>query len=384
MWHSYVASCHHSRVEGLLWPLVLDGGYEVWQTGDVLGDQFSLVGSTLGEVISRDRFTQINKFLHFSDDSGLRNADKPHKVRYVLDECRRSFQAEYAPNREVAIDEAMVPFKGRLGMKQYMRDQPVSVSAYCHNFDVDVGKSNTCCDCHVWLSIKGGYRPLLKKGHLIYTDNFYTSPQLADYLYTQDTYLCGTIRTNRNGYPKQLVPSSAVARRMPRGSSDCSRLVHYSNWHPTGRTMESCSICRHSIIRKVTSWLRQGAVRMVRCCSLTRHPRSKPMPQVHGRCRSPWPEHQGEPVSQVTVMVPQGGDEAAGVCIVQCLCDREHTGWAQSSEATEARPGVIPARRGAWSDWQDCRHFPSLQASQEWLPRWGLDEMGHWPTTAGE
>ena len=280
MWHSYVASCHHSRVEGLLWPLVLDGGYEVWQTGDVLGDQFSLVGSTLGEVISRDRFTQINKFLHFSDDSGLRNADKPHKVKYVLDECRQSFQAEYAPNREVAIDEAMVPFKGRLGMKQYMRDQPVSVSAYCHNFDVDVGKSNTCCDCHVWLSIKGGYRPLLKKGHLIYTDNFYTSPQLADYLYTQDTYLCGTIRTNRNGYPKQLVPSSAVARRMPRGSSDCSRLVHYSNWHPTGRTMESCSICRHSILRKVTSWLRQGAVRMVRCCSLTRHPRSKPMPST--------------------------------------------------------------------------------------------------------
>ncbi len=46
-------------------------------------------------------------------------------------------------------------------------------------------------------------RPLLKKGQLIYTDNFYTSLQLADFLYTQDTYLCGTIRTNRKGYPKQ-------------------------------------------------------------------------------------------------------------------------------------------------------------------------------------
>ena len=193
-----------------------------------------LVGSAFGEVMSRDRFTQIKKYLHFSDDSGPRNADKLHKVRYVLDECRRSFQAEYTPHREVAIDEAMVPFKGRLGMKQYMRDKPVkfgikmwiaaeSVSAYCHNFDVYVGKSNTVVNATFGLASKVVVdltRPLLKKGHVIYTDNFYTSPQLADYLYTQDTYLCGTVRTNRKGYPKQLVPSSAVARRMPRGSSD--------------------------------------------------------------------------------------------------------------------------------------------------------------------
>ena len=114
---------------------------------------------------TRTRFTQIKKFLHFSDDSGQRNADKLHKVRYIPDEYRRSFQAEYTPHREVAIDEAMVPFKGRLGMKQYMRDKPVkmwiaahSVSAYCHNFDVYVDKSNTC-ECDVWLSVEGGCRP---------------------------------------------------------------------------------------------------------------------------------------------------------------------------------------------------------------------------------
>ena len=53
-----------------------------------------LVGSSFGEVMSRDRFMQIKKYLHFSDDSGPRNADKLHKVRYMLDECRRSFQAE--------------------------------------------------------------------------------------------------------------------------------------------------------------------------------------------------------------------------------------------------------------------------------------------------
>ena len=41
-----------------------------------------------------------------------------------------------------------------------------------------------------------------------------------------------------------------------------SCVVHYRP--PTGRTIESCSICQRSILRKVTSWLRQDAVRMVR------------------------------------------------------------------------------------------------------------------------
>jgi len=52
----------------------------------------------------------------------------------------------------VSVDEAMIPFKGRLGIKQYMKDKPVKfgikvwvladvVTAYCHNFDVYVGKN---------------------------------------------------------------------------------------------------------------------------------------------------------------------------------------------------------------------------------------------------
>ncbi|KAL3866120.1 hypothetical protein ACJMK2_043452 [Sinanodonta woodiana] len=58
------------------------------------------------------------------------------------------------------------------------------------------------------------------KGSEVYTDNFYTSPHLADYLYQRRTYLCRTVRTNRKDYLKDLVQSNVAARKMCRGTSD--------------------------------------------------------------------------------------------------------------------------------------------------------------------
>ncbi len=49
------------------------------------------------------------------------------------------FAAECVIHKECTVDEAMIPFKGRLGMKQYMKDKPtkwgikVFVLADAHN-----------------------------------------------------------------------------------------------------------------------------------------------------------------------------------------------------------------------------------------------------------
>jgi hypothetical protein len=45
---------------------------------------------------------------------------------------------------------------------------------------------------------------LLEKGHHIYMDNYYTSPELFDLLELNGTYACGTVRTNRQEVPKAL------------------------------------------------------------------------------------------------------------------------------------------------------------------------------------
>ena len=55
----------------------------------------------------------------------------------------------------------------------------------------------------------------------LYTDNFYTSPQLYRTLYDKGFNACGTVRVNRTGFPKELVYNSQ--RNVQRGFYDyCS------------------------------------------------------------------------------------------------------------------------------------------------------------------
>lgn len=163
-----------------------------WSHSDI----HCLLGSKLGDVISRDRYVQIKRYLHFSDERNADVGDKLSKVRFLLDHCRNTFQSEYVPHKQVSIDEAMIPVKGRLGLKQYMKDKPVkfgikvwvladAITAYCYNFDVYVGKNAGIVNQNLGLSAKvviAIAKPLQMKGYEVYTDDFYTSPYLADYL----------------------------------------------------------------------------------------------------------------------------------------------------------------------------------------------------------
>ena len=82
-------------------------------------------------VFPRDRFTGILRYLHFTREWIARGNrqnpgfDKLYKVRPLLNHLRDRFLAEYTPDRNISIDECMIPFKGRLGFKQYHRDKVI-------------------------------------------------------------------------------------------------------------------------------------------------------------------------------------------------------------------------------------------------------------------
>ena len=43
--------------------------------------------------------------------------------------------------------------------------------------------------------------PYLDKGHILYTDNYYTSPHLTTFLHEHNTGACGTVRQHRKHMP---------------------------------------------------------------------------------------------------------------------------------------------------------------------------------------
>ena len=76
------------------------------------------------------------------------------KVCPVITALQKSFLEAYKPHRENAIDEAMIKFKGRSSLKQYLPMKPIkcrfkvwvradSHNGYLCNFEIYTGKEDS-------------------------------------------------------------------------------------------------------------------------------------------------------------------------------------------------------------------------------------------------
>ncbi len=126
---------------------------------------------------------------------------------------------------ELSVDEAMIPFKGRLGIKQYyMKDKRTkwgikvfvlagARNGYTIHLQVYSGKISTLSNAEPSLSsrvVLGLLDGLESTSPKIYMDNYYTSPELFLALYKKNVNACGTARSSRKYYPGDLVVAKTV------------------------------------------------------------------------------------------------------------------------------------------------------------------------------
>ena len=182
-----------------------------------------------GQVMSRDRFLLILRFLHVNDNDLLDvsdpDRDRLHKIRPFLDLLKDNCASVYSPGRDLCIDESLVLFKGRLAFKQFIRTKRarfgIKLFELCTSngimldFLVYHGKVHT----ELWnipghnflfseqvpLTLMSRY---LDRGHRLFLDNYYTSPVLAQYLLDRGTKLVGTVRATRQNFPAELSNAS--------------------------------------------------------------------------------------------------------------------------------------------------------------------------------
>ena len=139
----------------------------------------------------------------------------------ILDLLSERVQLVYRPNREVSIEEAMIPFKGRLSFLQYniMKAKPMKwgiklfVLADAHNgnvyhYQVYAGRNIDNLDnsvgltSRVVLDLLHAVQSHGSHGFEVYTDNYYTFSQLSLYLYNRGTNAVGTCKVNCRSFPK--------------------------------------------------------------------------------------------------------------------------------------------------------------------------------------
>ena len=185
-----------------------------------------------GEYMSRNLFQALLWNFHVNDDS---HNPKPNRVGHdplckiwpFVEMLERNFIYAYQPSKALSFDKACCPFKGRLRFRVYNPMKPnrfhiklfqisEACSGYIVGFHIYTGKNGSCVsthscpldqECTKTTKIVLGLLEttnLLDKGHHVYMDNYFTSPELFSELYYRKTYACGTVRQNRKGLPTSV------------------------------------------------------------------------------------------------------------------------------------------------------------------------------------
>ena len=193
--------------------------------------QYPYISPGICEIMSLTRFEQIYRFLHLCDSEQQVAAGQPgydyfFKVRKLLDLLSPRFLSQYNTHEELSVDEAMIPFKGRLSIKQYMKDKPTkwgikvfvladARNGYTVRLQIYAGKNSNIATndsglcSRVVLELLNGLENNCPK---VYMDNYYTSPELFLALYNKEVNACGTARQNRKFFPSELKVDRNVIR----------------------------------------------------------------------------------------------------------------------------------------------------------------------------
>ena len=201
--------------------MVLMGINQLPEMRDYWAKDPSLHYSPIADRITRDRFEEITRYMHFVDNDALpaRGDEGYHRLQKILPIVTAINKAcidNYRPNRENSIDEAMIPFKGRSSLKQYVPLEPVkrgfkvwvradSWNGYFCEFEVYTGKADTTTEHNLGERVVHKLtRNISGLNHQIFCDRFFTSVDLFSSLLQQKVYACGTILTTRKNFPVDL------------------------------------------------------------------------------------------------------------------------------------------------------------------------------------
>lgn len=190
---------------------------DYWSTNPILGHDM------IKKLMPRNRFFQMLKYFHISDKSEEMNKDSPdfsylQKLEPLFSTLRDKFQQYFNPYKELSVDEALLKYKGRLGIIQYMPLKPAkrgiklwmlctSFLGYVYNFEMYCGRNDKVMRSNNGLGhdvVMHILKPLKNVFHEVYFDRFFTSAPLMRNLFKRKIYGCGTLVSTRKNLPDEL------------------------------------------------------------------------------------------------------------------------------------------------------------------------------------
>jgi len=183
-----------------------------------------------GEIMSRDRFLHILRFLHFADNSlrldQCEEYDLLWKLWPIFDTLNQAYAKFYNPSEHLAVGEVIVKLQDEVIFRQYIPKKRKSVririyklcdeSGYTYDMSMYVGQ-DSCSATDNMTAAHATIRHLTRRveglGHKIFMDKFFSSPTLFDDLETRKINSCGTVRANTKDLPPDFGPKNLKLKR---------------------------------------------------------------------------------------------------------------------------------------------------------------------------
>ena len=187
----------------------------------------------VASLFTRNRFLDVLQYLHLADNNNLNPSDKFSKVNLLFKMINESYLQNFIPEKNVSIDESMVPYYGRHGCKQYIQNKPVkfgyklwvaatplgyAIQFYPYagkddNYNKDIGLGGS-----VVMTLISKLPTVPNSNCHVIMDSFFTSPSFLRLLKGNGMAATGTVRANRaENAPLQAVDDM---KKEARGSSD--------------------------------------------------------------------------------------------------------------------------------------------------------------------
>lgn len=216
---------------------------DYWTTDPMVSTPF------FGRVMSRNRFQAILGSLHFFnalDPATRASTDKMRRIRMVFDYLKDRFLSSFYPYRDLVIDESLLLWRGNISFRQYIPSKRHRFgfklfvmcdckSGYVQDIVLYTGDQTELVDDRsTGLSgavVKTMIDRYLHCGHVLYLDNWYTSPLIAKYLHLQETGICGTVKAGRRHMVKS---SQELGRKLLRKEVvfyKCNNILATSWYH---------------------------------------------------------------------------------------------------------------------------------------------------------
>ena len=153
--------------------------------------------------MKRDRFFHILRYLHFTHnenepDMTDENSDRLWKVRNMFEILNEKFSNFYNPSEHLAVEEVTVKYKGRVIFRQYIPKKRkrfgikiyklCDETGYTYDMTVFLGKDRQRNAQHLTAThatVSELTEKIQGRGHKLYMDNYFSSPDLFDDLATK-------------------------------------------------------------------------------------------------------------------------------------------------------------------------------------------------------